>query len=117
MGDNVPWLTALGNDEGYDKVFSGQLENFVRPGDVLLVISASGNSSNLIKAVEMARDNEVVTIGLLGFDGGRLKDLVDEHIFVDTEIGAYEQVEDCHMSVCHILTICLTSDTCSDVEN
>src|SRR6185295_13315785 len=53
LSDNVSWLTALANDEGYERVFSGQLENFARPGDVLIVISASGNSTNLVQAVEM----------------------------------------------------------------
>jgi D-sedoheptulose 7-phosphate isomerase len=55
LSDNVSWLTALANDEGYERVFSGQLENFARPGDVLVVISSSGNSPNLVRAVELAR--------------------------------------------------------------
>ena len=69
LSDNVSWLTALANDEGYDRVFAGQLENFARSGDVLIVISASGNSPNLVKAVELARGRGVTTIGFLGFDG------------------------------------------------
>ena len=63
LSDNVSWLTALANDEGYDRVFSGQLENFAGPGDLFVVISASGNSPNLIEAVELARERGVVTIG------------------------------------------------------
>ncbi len=70
----MSWLTALANDEGYDRVFSGQLENFAGPGDLFVAISASGNSPNLIEAVELARERGVVTIGLLGFDGGVLKE-------------------------------------------
>ena len=110
LSDNTPWLTALGNDEGYDRIFSGQLENFASPGDVLVVISASGNSPNLVGAVELAKERGVATVGFLGFDGGVLKNMVDEHVWVSTEMGAYEQVEDCHMSLCHILTLCLTQD-------
>ena len=56
LNDNVSWLTALANDEGYERVFAGQLENFAKPGDVLVVISSSGNSVNLVRAVELARD-------------------------------------------------------------
>lgn len=110
LSDNVSWLTALANDEGYERVFSGQMENFARQEDVLVVISASGNSQNLVRAVELAKERKAHTIGFLGFDGGVLKDMVDEHVWVPTEIGAYEQVEDCHMSLCHILTKCLAED-------
>lgn len=110
LGDNVSWLTALANDEGYERAFSGQLENFVRPDDVLVVISASGNSPNLVRAVELARKQGVTTMGFLGFDGGVLKGMVDDFVWVPTEKGAYEQVEDCHMSLCHILTKCLAQD-------
>ena len=110
LAANASWLTALGNDEGYDRVFAGQLENFARPEDVLVAISASGSSPNLVKAVELARNSEVTTVGFLGFDGGVLKDMVDELVLVATEKGAYELVEDCHMALCHILTMCLAQD-------
>jgi D-sedoheptulose 7-phosphate isomerase len=110
LSDNVSWLTALANDEGYERVFSGQLENFARAGDVLVVISASGNSPNLVEAVELARACGVVTIGLLGFDGGVLKDKVDECLWLPTEKGAYGLVESGHALICHILTTCLMRD-------
>lgn len=110
LSDNIPWLTALANDEGYERVFSGQLENFARKGDVLVVISASGNSPNLVKAVEMAREFGVTTVGLLGFDGGVLKDAVDEFVWLPTQKGMYGLVEDSHTMVCHILTTCLMED-------
>ncbi len=110
LAANASWLTALGNDEGYDRVFAGQLENFARPEDVLVAISASGSSPNLVKAVELARNSGVTTVGFLGFDGGVLKDMVDELVLVATEKGAYELVEDCHMALCHILTMCLAQD-------
>jgi D-sedoheptulose 7-phosphate isomerase len=107
LNDNVSWLTALANDEGYERVFSGQLENFARPGDVLVVISASGNSPNLLKAVDLARGTGVFTLGLLGFDGGLLKDRVDDYLWVPTEKGAYGLVESAHSLLCHLLTACL----------
>ncbi len=110
LSDNVAWLTALANDEGYERVFSGQLENFAQPGDVLVVISASGSSTNLVKAVEVSKRKGVLTIGFLGFDGGILKDIVDEYIWLPTENGSYQFVEDGHVMLCHILTTCLMQD-------
>jgi D-sedoheptulose 7-phosphate isomerase len=108
LTDNVPWLTALANDEGYDRVFAGQLENFARPGDVLIVISSSGNSMNLIRAVELAKSRGVSTIGFLGFDGGELLKRVDDCVLLQTEKGAYGLVEPGHDMLCHLLTKCLT---------
>src|SRR5213595_3303288 len=93
LNDNGSWLTALANDEGYERVFAGQLENFAKPGDVLIVISASGKSPNLLAAVETARRYGVFSIGLLGFDGGHLVGLVDEALWLRTEIGAYGLAE------------------------
>lgn len=110
LSDNTSWFSALANDEGYDSVFSGQLDNFAEPGDVLIVISASGNSSNLIHAVALAQRRRVTTIGLLGFDGGKLKHLIDEMILVESAKGAYELVEDTHSAICHALTRCLVAD-------
>ena len=110
LSDNVSWVTALANDEGYDRVFAGQLENFARPGDVLVVLSASGNSPNLVRAVEMARGRGVHTIGLLGFDGGVLKTMVDHCLWLQTERGAYELVESIHSVLCHLVSICLVRD-------
>ena len=109
LSDNMSWLTALANDEGYDRVFAGQLENFAKSGDVLVVISSSGNSLNLVKAVELARKRGVTTIGLLGFDGGELKGLVDHYVLVPTEKGSYGLVEPSHQLICHILTACLVN--------
>jgi D-sedoheptulose 7-phosphate isomerase len=109
--DNTSWMTALANDEGYARAFAGQLENFGEPGDVLIVISASGNSDNLVQAVELARGLNMHSIGLLGFDGGKLMDMVDEAILVETEKGAYELVEDIHSIVAHAVTRALVADT------
>jgi D-sedoheptulose 7-phosphate isomerase len=107
LSDNISWLTALANDEGYDRVFAGQLENFARSRDVLVVISASGNSPNLVRAVEFARSHGVVTIGLLGFDGGILKSMVNETLLLPTHKGAYGLAESGHALLCHVLTTCL----------
>jgi D-sedoheptulose 7-phosphate isomerase len=116
LSDNVSWLTALANDEGYDRVFSGQLENFAKPRDVLVVLSASGNSSNLLRAVELARSRRLVTIGFLGFDGGALKNMVDEVLLLPTRKGAYGLVESGHDLFCHILTALLAADR-AETEN
>jgi D-sedoheptulose 7-phosphate isomerase len=110
LSDNTSWLTALANDEGYDRVFAGQLDNFARPGDVLVVMSASGNSPNLLRAVELARARRLLTIAFLGFDGGALKNLVDEVLLLPTPKGAYGLVESGHDLLCHILTACLAVD-------
>ena len=107
LSDHVSWLTALANDDGYDRVFAGQLENFVGPGDVLVVFSASGKSPNLVQAVLTAKARGALTLALLGFDGGVLKTLVDDCVWLPTPAGAYGQVEDAHLVVCHLLTTCL----------
>jgi D-sedoheptulose 7-phosphate isomerase len=116
LTENVSWLTALANDEGYDRVFSGQLENFASPGDILIVISASGNSPNLVRAVEVARSRGVIAIAFLGFDGGVLKGQVDEYLWFPTEKGAYGLVESAHSLFCHILTDCLKTDTLAHAD-
>jgi D-sedoheptulose 7-phosphate isomerase len=114
LSDNISWLTALANDEGYDRIFSGQLENFGRAGDVLIAISASGNSPNLLRAVEMARSRKMTCIGFLGFDGGALKGMVDDAVWIPTEKGAYGLVESVHVLLCHIMTECLIKHSSPD---
>jgi D-sedoheptulose 7-phosphate isomerase len=110
LSDNMSWFSALSNDEGYQRSFAGQLENFAAPGDLLVCISASGNSANLVEAVELARARRVVTAALLGFDGGRLLSMVDHPICVATPKGAYELVEDVHSVICHAVTKSLVAD-------
>jgi D-sedoheptulose 7-phosphate isomerase len=116
LSDNVPWLTALANDLGVEAMFSGQLENFARPGDVLVVISASGNSPNLVHAVELGKRRGISTIGFLGFDGGILKRRVDDFLWLPTQKGAYALVEDGHAVLCHIVTTCLAQDRPTTLE-
>lgn len=110
LTDNVPWLTALGNDESFESVFSGQLENFARPGDVVIIISASGNSPNILRLLAVARASGLRTIGLVGFDGGAARDLLDEALWVETEPGAYGLVETAHVALADIITTCLIND-------
>jgi D-sedoheptulose 7-phosphate isomerase len=99
--ENMAWLTALGNDYSYERVFLGQLKNFAEPGDIVLVMSVSGNSPNLVKAVEWSRQNGLHTIALVGAKRGRLAELADQVVVVDST--HYGRVEDAHMFICHIV--------------
>src|SRR4051794_4764770 len=114
LADNVSWFSALANDEGFERVFVGQLENLARPGDVLAVISASGNSPNLVRAVEHARAGGMTSIAFLGFDGGQLLDLVDEAFWVRTPPGEDGLVESMHSGAGDIVTPCLIADRATE---
>ncbi len=94
LTDNVPVLTCLGNDRSYHDLFVGQLEVLFRPGDVLVAISASGNSPNVLRAIEYANDHGGTTVGLTGFDGGQMRGLCHLCINVETAKGEYGPVED-----------------------
>ena len=97
-------LTAWANDIGYDMVFAGPLENVLEDGDVVIAISSSGNSKNIINAVEVAKKHKVPVIGLSGFDGGKLNQLADIKILVPTPKGEYEVVESTHDTMMHLMT-------------
>lgn len=101
LGDNTSMLTALANDLGYDKVFSEQLVNVISAGDVLIVVSAGGNSPNVLNAIHYARLQSAETVGLLGFDGGEAGRLVDIPIVVHA--NDYGIVEDVHLAINHML--------------
>ena len=101
LTDNVPLMTALANDSGYASVFSEQLRNLLLPDDLLVVISASGNSTNIIEAIHYARERGARTAALLGFDGGEVRNLVDVALVVD--FGDYGHVEDVHLIVNHLV--------------
>jgi len=103
LTDNVAVLTALANDVGYEQIFLRQLQLYFRPGDKLLVISASGNSPNLIVAAEWVRKQGGKVIGLLGFDGGKLKGICDVPLVITTPKGEYGPVEDVHMMLDHLI--------------
>jgi D-sedoheptulose 7-phosphate isomerase len=107
---NDSWLTALSNDEGYERSLAGQLENFITENDLLVLISASGNSPNLLAAAEEADRHGAATAALLGFDGGRLQERVDDYVHVATAQGEYELVEDVHLAACHALVKSLAAD-------
>lgn len=105
LSENTAFITAMSNDHTFDDIFVKQLEILLQPGDVVLVISGSGNSVNLIKAVRYARSRRAKTIALLGFDGGRLKGLVDAPLVVASD--QYGVVEDLHLSISHIIAFFL----------
>lgn len=97
-------LTAWANDVGYDMVFAGPLKNYIQETDTLVAISSSGNSNNIIKAVEVAKEFGIPVVGLSGFDGGKLNEMADAKILVPTEIGKYDIVESIHETICHLIT-------------
>jgi len=100
--DNVQLITALGNDFGYEHVFTEQLSLFARRGDLLVVITGSGNSPNIINAVKMAREMGMRTAGMLGFDGGRALPLLDSPVLIQD--FNYGFIEDLHMILDHLAT-------------
>jgi len=101
LNDNTPWMTAIGNDYSYDEVFSRQLINFARPGDLVLTMSVSGNSPNLVTAVEWAKKHGVYTIALVGGKRGKLSEIADFVVVADST--HYGRVEDVHMGICHMI--------------
>jgi glucokinase len=101
INDNVPWITALGNDYHFDEVFSRQLNNFAVAGDILFVMSVSGNSPNLVSAIEWGKKHGVFTIALVGGKRGKLADLADQVLVIDST--HYGRVEDAHMTICHMI--------------
>ena len=102
LTDNVAVITALANDIDYSSIFAEQLAGCLDEGDVVIGISASGNSPNVVKAIEFAKSRGAVTIGCIGFGGGKLKELALKCIILSSE--DYGQVEDAHMSLAHIIS-------------
>jgi len=108
--DNSAAITAISNDIDFSSIFEEQLKLLGIPGDLLLVISASGNSDNLIKVVEAAASIGIDTYSLTGFDGGKIKQLtLGKNIHIETPKGAYGLVEDAHLAICHVITECIRS--------
>ena len=101
--DNLSVITALANDIGYENIFFSQIENKTSEGDLLIAISASGNSPNIVKAVEYAKTIGASVLGVTGFNGGKLKQLSDLNYHVQTNMGEYGLVEDLHMILDHML--------------
>jgi len=105
LTDNVPLMTAWSNDVSYENVFAGQLSGLMRRGDVVVAFSGSGNSPNVLRAVELARRTGGITIGFSGFAGGQLSRLVDVPIVVRCD--CMEQIEDVHITLCHLIATVL----------
>jgi D-sedoheptulose 7-phosphate isomerase len=101
LNDNTPWMTALGNDYSYGEVFSRQLANYGRAGDLVLTMSVSGSSPNLVKALEWSKKHGLTTIALVGEKRGPLAKLADHVIAIGS--GHYGRVEDAHMGICHMI--------------
>ena len=99
LTDNTPYILAWGNDEGFERVFVEQLKNLASPGDLLIAISGSGNSPNVLRAVEWANDHDVKTFGCTGFSGGRLRTLAQQglHVALD-DMGIVETI---HLAAFH----------------
>jgi len=102
LTDNMALMTAWANDVSYDLIFAEQLRNLANPGDLLIAITGSGNSANIVAAVETARDLGLSTIGLLGFDGGSVRPLLDHSVVVESDHYGY--IEDAHMLLTHLVT-------------
>lgn len=101
LNDNAAIVTAIANDLGYENVFVEQLINLIRPGDVLIAVSASGNSPNIVKAIRYAQEQSAHVAALLGFDGGEAAKLADNAIVVPS--SDFGIVEDLHLAINHIL--------------
>ncbi len=102
LTDHVPLITAWSNDTAYEHIFAEQLANMIEPGDVAIGISASGNSPNVINALRLAQQYQASTIGLLGANGGKIKDIVDAYVLAPGQ--NIEQEEDAHMILAHVIT-------------
>ncbi len=101
LTDNVEWMTALSNDLCYEDVYVEQLKNFAEPGDVLLAISGSGNSENVLRAVRYANEVGCVTIGFTGFEGGKLRELVQHCVVIPSDHMG--RIEDMHLILQHMI--------------
>jgi len=105
LSNNISYVTAIANDTNYKEVFKQQLINLASPNDILILISSSGNSPNIIEALEFAKKKGLITIGVSGFDGGKLKKLADYSAHI--KYNSYEVCEDIHAIFGHFLTICM----------
>ena len=110
LTESLGTITAYGNDTSYNHIFLEQLKNVVRPGDVLVALSGSGNSENVIQALEYCRENGVITLGLTGKTGGRLAQMCDYVFQADTDHMG--RIEDLHMIVVHLITYYFMEKDC-----
>lgn len=105
LNDNVPTLTAYANDVGYEVVFAEPLASLGEPGDVVIGISGSGNSPNVLRAMDVARQRGMTTIGITGYQGGKLKERVDVCVVVPSD--SMQQIEDVHLVILHAVFLAL----------
>lgn len=105
LTDNMATFSAYANDDGYEHVFAEQLANLLQPDDIVIAISASGNSPNVLRAIEYAQGQDAFTIGWSGYQGGRLAHLADLSIVIDND--CIEQIEDIHLILAHMVTVAL----------
>ncbi len=110
LTDQVPYITAIANDYSYEDIFVEQMRDNFEEGDVLVAISASGNSMNVIKAVEYANDHDGISIGLVGFEGGKLKETSQICLHTPNPQKEYGPIEDLHMILDHMLVSYLAKD-------
>jgi D-sedoheptulose 7-phosphate isomerase len=108
LTDNIPVLMAWANDTSFENIFSSQLENFLEKGDIVIGISGSGNSKNVIKAIEFANSKEAKTICLLGKDGGKLAKISQTNLIIPN--NDMLTIETMHLLICHLLTSLLRSE-------
>jgi D-sedoheptulose 7-phosphate isomerase len=99
----MPIFSAIANDYGYEHVFTLQLKTMMERGDVVVAISASGNSPNVVRALQYANENGAITVSLTGFDGGELKRIAQVNVHVPSDKGEYGPVEDVHMVLDHLV--------------
>lgn len=104
LASNVSLLSCIANDYGYEEAFRRQLMNLLCPGDVVVGISASGNSPNAVKALEYAAERGAVPVAIVGFDGGRMKKVATHVIHIKSRPGEYGPVEDTHLVLDHLIT-------------
>jgi len=104
LNDNTALLTAYANDIGYESVFVEQMKNLLQEGDIVICITASGNSPNVLRAIDFANEKGAISIGFLGFGGGSAREIVTEHITLESH--NYGQVEDIHMVLAHSISQC-----------
>ena len=102
LNDNTSVLTAISNDVGYDQVFLGQLKIHFRPKDLVIILSASGKSKNLVKAVNWVKKNNGYVFSIVGFNGGILKKISNNYIHIKSNVGEYGPVEDIQLIINHI---------------
>ena len=101
LTDCLPWILSIANDMDYESIFVEQLKNFATPGDVVVGISGSGNSPNVLRGIEYGKQLGCTTVGICGYDGGKLKPMVD--CCFHAEIDDMQIAEDVHMILAHIL--------------